>query len=178
MRELSSFQRFGLVALRTLIGWHFLYEGYYKLMLPGWSREGQRVGEWSAAGYLQNATGPFAPFFQEMSRSAAIGWIDIAIPIALALVGLSLILGLFTQLGCWGGVALLTMFYLAAIPTKGMPGPGMEGAYLIVSKTLIECAALVVLASFRTGAIAGLDLLFERRRAVLAEPALADGPPR
>ena len=31
---------FALVVLRTLIGWHFAYEGYYKLMLPGWSRGG------------------------------------------------------------------------------------------------------------------------------------------
>ncbi len=28
-------QRFALVLLRTLIGWHFLYEGYTKLVFPG-----------------------------------------------------------------------------------------------------------------------------------------------
>jgi thiosulfate dehydrogenase [quinone] large subunit len=33
-----------------------------------------------------------------------------------------------------------------------------EGNYLIVSKTLIEVAALVVLAVFPTGSFAGLDI--------------------
>ena len=27
---LSRWQQIGLIALRTLVGWHFLYEGYYK----------------------------------------------------------------------------------------------------------------------------------------------------
>ena len=41
MNAPSGFQKAGLVVLRTLVGWHFLYEGYYKLMLPGWTREGR-----------------------------------------------------------------------------------------------------------------------------------------
>ena len=41
MPTLSSFQRFALVALRIVIGWHFLDEGFDKLMLPGGSRAGQ-----------------------------------------------------------------------------------------------------------------------------------------
>ena len=36
----TSGQQIAVVALRTLIGWHFLYEGYVKL-LPAWSRDGQ-----------------------------------------------------------------------------------------------------------------------------------------
>lgn len=166
MPALTTLQRFSLVVLRTLIGWHFLYEGYYKLMLPGWTREGQRLNEWSAAGYLQGATGPLAGVFQELGKSTMIAWVDIGVPIALVVVGLSLVLGLFTQLGCWGGLGLLTMFYLSAIPMRGLPQTGMEGSYLIVSKTLIEWAAVLVLTTFRTGEIAGLDLL--RRRSVPA----------
>jgi len=54
--HLTAFQQFCLVTLRTVIGWHFAYEGFYKLMLPGWSRTGQLVGAWSAAGYLKGAT--------------------------------------------------------------------------------------------------------------------------
>ena len=40
---LSSWQQIALIALRTLIGWHFLYEGYYKLALPGWSADGAPI---------------------------------------------------------------------------------------------------------------------------------------
>ncbi|HEY8535154.1 MAG TPA: hypothetical protein VIL25_01860, partial [Vicinamibacterales bacterium] len=42
--------------------------------------------------------------------------------------------------------------------------PSTEGAYLIVSKTLIEWAAVLVLLVCRTGEIAGLDLLLRQRR--------------
>ena len=37
---LTSAQQVGLVLLRTLVGWHFLYEGYFKLWRPAWSRTG------------------------------------------------------------------------------------------------------------------------------------------
>ena len=36
-------QGVALVVLRTLLGWHFLYEGYYKLALPAWSTTGRRT---------------------------------------------------------------------------------------------------------------------------------------
>jgi thiosulfate dehydrogenase (quinone) large subunit len=175
MTELSGLQRFSLVALRTLIGWHFLYEGYYKLMLPGWAPDGQPLGSWSAAGYLRSATsGPLAGIFRSLAGSAAGGWIDVAVPIGLALVGLSLILGLLTQLGCWGAAGFLTLFYLSAIPTSGTSQPGAEGTYLLVNKNLIELAAVIVLISFHTGRIAGLDLLLAGRarlRSSVAEAA-------
>lgn len=153
-----------LVALRTLIGWHFLYEGYYKLVLPAWSTAGAPLPAWSAGGYLRGATGPLAPAFQALAASTLAGWIDMAIPIALVLVGLSLVLGFFTTRGCQGAALLLTLFYLAAIPLDGAPRPGAEGTYLIVSKTLIELAAVIVLLTARTGSIAGLDLLWPRPR--------------
>ena len=84
-------------------------------------------------------------------------------PIGLVLVGLSLLLGLFTQIGLWGALTFLTLFYVSAIPTEGVPRPGNEGTYLIVSKTLIEWSAVLALNACRTDRLAGLDLL--RRRA-------------
>jgi thiosulfate dehydrogenase (quinone) large subunit len=161
----AGLQAFGLVLLRTLIGWHFLYEGYFKLILPGWSRSGQPLPNWTAAGYLRGASGPFADLFRPMAGSALAPWIDNLMPIALALVGLSLLLGLFTQAGCWGGLGLLALFYVSAIPVSGQPQPGAEGAYLFVNKNLIEAAAVLVVLSFHTGRIAGLDLLLPRRGA-------------
>jgi thiosulfate dehydrogenase (quinone) large subunit len=176
----TRMQSLALILLRSFIGWHFLYEGYYKLMLPGWSPTGAPLAKWSAAGYLKGASGPFAGFFHQLASSALIGWIDIAIPIALLLIGVSLLLGLFTQLGCWGALGLLTLFYVAAIPLEGVPHPGTEGTYLLVSKTLIEWAAVFVVLVFRTGRIAGLDLLWIRRRAETANSSLprraASGP--
>ena len=161
-----SLQGFALVALRTLIGWHFLYEGIYKLTLPGWSRAGVPMTAWSAAGYLNAATGPLAPWFHALAQSSALPIVDRIVPIGLTLVGLSLVAGLFTQVGCAGAMGFLTLFYLSAIPTSGAPQPGAEGAYLIVSKNLIELAAVLVVFTCHTSRIAGLDLLFRRRAAV------------
>ena len=162
MPQRSRLEALALVLLRTLIGWHFLYEGYYKLVIPGWTRAGAPLASWSASGYLKAATGPFAGAFHTLAQSAAGGWVDHFVPIGLVLVGLSLLLGLFTQVGLWGALTFLTLFYLSAIPTDGVPRPGNEGTYLLVSKTLIERSAVLALIACRTDRLAGLDLL--RRR--------------
>jgi len=173
--NLSDFQRVALVLLRTVIGWHFLYEGYYKIVVPGWSRDGGLLLRWSATGYLKGASGPLADLFHAIGASAASAWIDHLIPIALVAVGISLMLGFLTQLGCWGALTLLTMFYLATIPTSGSPQPGAEGTYLLVNKNVVEAAAVVAVLAFRTGTIAGLDLLWSSRlrRMVPHQPAQA-----
>lgn len=169
--QLTGFQQFCLVTLRTVIGWHFAYEGFYKLMLPGWTRAGERVAAWSAAGYLKGATGPFASLFHSLAaQPGTMHAVDLAVPIGLLVVGLSLMLGLLTQFGCLGAIAFLAMFYLSQPPLSGMPQTGAEGAYLFVNKNLIEFAAVLALMAFRTGAIAGLDQLWMRNR---SRPALS-----
>jgi thiosulfate dehydrogenase [quinone] large subunit len=160
----TGFQQTSLVLLRTLVGWHFLYEGLYKLWAPAWSRAGVPLADWSAAGYLRGvASGPFADLFNALATPRLLPVLDSSMPVALVLVGLSLMLGLFTRVGTWGALALLTVFYLSSIPTSGVHQPGAEGAYLLVNKNLVEAAAVLVLLGFDTGKIAGLDLLRERR---------------
>jgi thiosulfate dehydrogenase [quinone] large subunit len=160
MTPLTGFQQFSVVALRTAIGWHFAYEGFYKLMLPGWTHAGERLGAFSAAGYLRGATGPFAPAFHSLAAHAGLMHaVDLAVPIGLLLVGLSLMLGLFTELGCAGAMAFLSLFYLSQPPLTGLPMAGAEGENLIVNKNLIELLAVLAVFSFRTGWIAGLDYL-------------------
>jgi len=165
---LSRGQQVSLVLLRTLVGWHFLYEGYFKLWRPAWSRAGEPLAAWSSAGYLRGASGPFAFLFHRLADASWLHYIDLAVAAGLILVGLSLMLGLFTQAGCAGGLALLALFYLAQIPTAGVPQPGAEGTYLLVSKTLIEAGAVLVLFFFRTGRIAGLDRWRHEPRARVA----------
>ncbi|HLA83473.1 MAG TPA: DoxX family protein, partial [Thermoguttaceae bacterium] len=46
-----------LVALRVTIGWHFLYEGVWKIANPE---------KFSAASFLTTAKGPAAPLFYAM----------------------------------------------------------------------------------------------------------------
>jgi thiosulfate dehydrogenase [quinone] large subunit len=158
-------QQLTLVALRTVIGWHFLYEAYYKIISSSaWSPAGKPLERWTSAGYLKGASGPLAGLFQRLVNAGATPWLDRGVKIGLLLIGLSLILGLFTRLGSWGALFFLTLFYLLYIPTMGVPQPNNEGTYLLVNKTLIEAVAVCVLLAFNTGAIAGLDLLLQRRR--------------
>ena len=159
----TSLQAISLVILRTLIGWHFLYEAYYKFASPAWSASGGPLVPWTSAGYLRGASGPLAGLFRRMIDAGLTPWLDRGVKIALLLIGLSLILGLFTRVGAAGALFLLSLFYLLYVPTLGVPQPNAEGTYLIVNKTLIEAAAVGVLLAFDTGAIAGLDLLWNRR---------------
>ena len=157
-------QQIALVVLRTVIGWHFLYEAYYKLWSPAWGPTGTPLPRWTSAGYLKGASGPLAGLFQRMVDAGWTTWIDRSVKIALLLIGLSLILGLFTRIGAIAALFFLSLFYLLYLPLTGVPQPGNEGTYLIVNKTLIEAAAVFVLIVFDTGAIAGLDLLLRRRK--------------
>ena len=161
---MTNLQQTALVVLRTLIGWHFLYEGYTKLLQPSWDRAGAPVAAWSSAGYLKAATAPLAGVFHSLGEAAWIGTLDLAVAALLVAVGLSLMLGFFTQTGCAGALGLLAMFYVSAIPL-GLPAARAEGTYLLVNKNLIEAAAVVVLAVFRTGRIAGLDSYWAARGA-------------
>ena len=155
-------QQVALVLLRTLVGWHFLYEGFFKLWGPAWSRAGAPLAPWTASGYLKAAGGPFAGFFHGLADSRFLPFVDNAVAVALVLAGLSLMLGLFTRAGALVALSLLGLFYLSSIPTAGVPQPATEGAYLLVSKTLVEAAAVLVVFCFGTGRIAGLDLLWPR----------------
>jgi len=169
---MTRVQELGLVVLRTLIGWHFLYEGFVKLWWPSWTRAGVPLGRWSAAGYLRSSTGPFADLFRGLADASWLPGIDLLMAWSLVLVGLCLMLGLFTQLACAGALALLALFYVSWLPTRGVMEPGAEGNYLLVNKNLIEAAAVAVVLAFRTGRIAGLDLLLARPRAAQATPAV------
>ena len=96
-----------ITLFRVAIGWHFLYEGFSKII----------AGNWSAAGYLANATGPFAGFYQWMASSE--GLMKIIDPVNMAgliLIGLGLFLGLFIRLSSISGVILLMQYYFAYPP--------------------------------------------------------------
>lgn len=164
VNHLSNVQKVALVVLRTLIGWHFLYEGYFKIVSPAWSPSGAPLARWTSAGYLRGASGPLAGLFQRLVNAGWTTWIDRSVKITLLLIGLSLILGLFTRVGLWFALALLSVFYLLYVPTVGIPQPGTEGTYLIVNKTMIEAAAVIVLLVFHTGRIAALDLLWRKNK--------------
>lgn len=149
----SFLQVTALVLLRLLIGWHFLYEGFVKLLNPNWS----------SVGYLLDSKGMFSNYFTDLaSKPDMLNIIDTINIWGLILIGAGLILGSFTRLATFFGIILLAFYYLShpqLIDLKyAMPS---EGSYLFVDKILIELAAMIVLLFFPTGRIIGIDnLLF------------------
>lgn len=148
----EKLSRGGLVAitvLRVFVGWHFLYEGLTKLNSPGWS----------AAGYMKQARGPFAGFFHWIAANP--NMLDQANTVTmwgLTIVGLLLILGLFTRLASLGGIVFILLFYLCNPPFIGyFYSIPTEGSYLIINKNLVEVCALAVIFFTGSGRFAGLD---------------------
>lgn len=150
----GRYQTIGLVALRWLIGWHFIYEGVAKLANP----------YWTSADYLARAHWLFQGWFQSIAASpGALGVVDFLNVWGLLLIGLGLVFGAFTRSAASFGIGLLALYYIVDPPfaAAGAAGP-TEGSYLIVNKTLIELAAMVVVLVFSTSNRFGLDRYLKR----------------
>ena len=147
-----------LALLRIMIGWHFLYEGLIKLFNPAWT----------ARPFLEGSRWIFGFFFRWIvSGDTGMLIINTVNSYGLTLIGLALILGLFTRLASWSGAALLLMYYLAYPPFGGYNyGAPTEGSYLIVNKNLIELFALIMLALTESGRFFGLDMLRKKKKNV------------
>jgi thiosulfate dehydrogenase (quinone) large subunit len=152
----SPLQLWSLVILRIFIGWHFLYEGLVKLFNP----------YWSSIGYLLESKGLFSSLFISLAASpAAVRVVDFLNIWGLILIGFGLIVGLFTRISSILGMILLLLYYLSQPPFIGLESAlPTEGSYLIVNKTVIEMAALLVLFAFPSGQYAGLDLFLSKRK--------------
>lgn len=168
---MQRFQTGALVALRMLIGWHFLYEGLAKLTSP----------HWSATGYIAAAQGPLGEFFNDLAASpTAVTVIDAVNAWGLTLIGLGLLFGLLARPAAIAGILALALYYAAAPPFPSLEySMPAEGSYLIVNKVLIELAALVVLLAFPTSRRFGLDRLVFGPRAEpgAGAPAAAGAAP-
>jgi uncharacterized membrane protein YphA (DoxX/SURF4 family) len=145
-----------LALLRIVIGWHFLYEGLVKIFDP----------TWSARSFIEGSRWIFGDLFRWMASGDTGIWIiNTFNAYGLALIGLALILGLFTRYASWAGVGMLLMYYLAYPPFGGYSyGALSEGNYLIVNKNLVELFALLVLAFTQSGQFFGLDMLKHRKK--------------
>ena len=151
---IDNLQLYGLVILRVIIGWHFLYEGIAKLLNP----------YWSSAAFLLDAKWIFSGVAKWMVASPHIlSLIDNLNMWGLTLIGACLMLGLFGRHVSFAGMLLVLVYYLFTPSFWWLEyaRPG-EGSYLMVNKNLIEACALFVIYLFPTSKIIGLDrLLFK-----------------
>jgi uncharacterized membrane protein YphA (DoxX/SURF4 family) len=143
----SALGEVGLVLLRLVVGWHFLYEGLVKLFDPGWT----------AKGYLLSSEWLLADVFHWMAETPNVLAVVEQLNIwGLILIGAALMLGVFTRSACILGALLLGLYYVANPPLPGFSAAGAEGSYLIVNKVLVEMAALLVIAMSPSSNFAGM----------------------
>ena len=126
--------------VRATIGWHFLYEGGWKLM--------QSDG-WSCLSYLSAAQGPLAPIFRWMSTQSwlvAVG--DRAVEFGLVAIGLALITGVLARVAAVFGIALMAMFYCCQPPEPFVPAmSGADGRFFLIERNVIEAMGLLLIAA-------------------------------
>jgi uncharacterized membrane protein YphA (DoxX/SURF4 family) len=160
----NRFAAVSLTILRVIIGWHFLYEGLVKLMNPAWT----------ARPFLEGSRWIFGDLFRWMISGNTGMWIiDNANAYGLTIIGIALILGVFTRVALWSGVALLVSYYLAYPPFGGYSyGFPSEGSYLLVNKNLVELVAMILLVFLDSGQYYGIDMLLKKRRIAIKKEAL------
>ncbi|MFB3906085.1 MAG: DoxX family protein [Acidobacteriota bacterium] len=150
----SGSHRAVLTILRMAIGWHFLYEGIAKLLIP----------DWTSAGYLQTAQWIFAGFFRWLAGSPDLLKLADFLNIwGLTLIGLALFVGVFIRSASVFGMVLIALYYLAhpSLVATDFRLP-VEGHYLFINKNLIELIALLVLAVLPSRITWGISQFFPR----------------
>ena len=139
------------------IGWHFLYEGISKFVIP----------DWSSYTYLANSTGPLSGFYHWMAASPTLlSVVDIMNMYGLILIGAGLFLGMFARLSAMAGTLLLILYYFAYPPFGASIFNIGEGHLFIVDKIFVEAAALLLLFFSREmgyGIDAFLEILKRRK---------------
>ena len=151
-----------LVLLRIFIGWHLLYEGIAKLLIPDWSSEG----------YLMGSKWIFSGVFHSLAANeAALNVVDFLNIWGLILIGMGLVIGLFTRYASIAGMVLLFFYYIAQPPFLGTDiGIPREGHYMFIDRNLVEIIGLGILAVFPSGMHFGLDRFVKFRGKMKSPP--------
>jgi len=148
----KSFPGILFTVLRIFIGWHFLYEGFAKLLSPNWT----------SAGYLANSSWFLSGFFHWIvNNPPVLSWVDFINTWGLIIVGFGLVVGVYTRIFAIGASLLLALYYIANPPFIGMGDFSAEGSYLLINKNLIELVMLIVIAVLPRDLMWGFDRLIQ-----------------
>ncbi len=138
---MSVFEKFSVFLLRVTLGWLMLYAGLTKIMDPNWS----------AAFYLKDAK-TFHGFYTWLMQPNILPFINFVNEWGLAILGVSLIIGLFVRLSSVGGIALMLLYYL---PILQFPYPDTH-SFIVDEHIIFSCIMLVFIA-IKAGRYWGLD---------------------
>lgn len=118
--------------MRLGLGILFFYNGFVKLLDPAWT----------AGGYLMAAK-QMRWFYLWLARPEILPAVDFLNEWGLTLIGLALILGIFTRVASFFGIVLMMLYYIPAFP----PLHGWVDEHVIYS------AAFLALMAFGAGEI-------------------------
>jgi len=138
---MSQFQKISLFLLRVSMGWLMFYAGITKILNPAWS----------AAGYLKGAK-TFAWFYQWLLSPGILPVINFVNEWGLALLGVSLIFGVFVRLSSVLGAVLMLLYYFVILD---FPHPNAFS--YIVDEHVIYALVLLFFVATRAGRVWGLE---------------------
>ena len=141
-----------LTIVRIIVGWHFLYEGVIKIF-----------GIWTSAAYLSGSKWIFSGIFHAIvNNDVLMRMTDLLNMWGLTIIGIALILGIFTRLASFSGALLMLLYYVAYPPFLSyLQGVVTDGSYLWVNRTLIELFVLITLGSVPAGVMYGTDRMIK-----------------
>ncbi len=157
--NLNLSQLYGLLCLRVLMGWYFLYEGVVKFLDP----------DWSAFAYLKNSLGALSNIWSALADNASLlNIIDFLNTWGLIAIGLGLLLGFLSKVASVSGIILVMLYYLSYPPTVASQNFQLTGDHVLwVDKNLIFAVVLLVLSFFPTSQFIGIDrVLFKQKDSI------------
>lgn len=145
-----------LAVVRILLGSVFLWAFLDKTFGLGFATTPESAwiaGVSPTAGYLGSLEGTFAPMFHAMAGNVLV---DLGFMLGMLALGVTLILGIGLRLAAVGGVIMMGMLWLTALPLMNNP---------IIDEHVVYAAVMVALAATHAGNTWGLGSVLARTNA-------------
>jgi thiosulfate dehydrogenase [quinone] large subunit len=140
---------YALLGLRVVIAWVFLQAGLDKLL----------QGDWTAAGYLENAI-PAGNPFGFWGALASMPLVDPLVMWGQVLIGLALLLGVAVRFAAFMGALQMVLFWMSHLSGGLMAGFPIEHGW-VVSSHIVYVLLLFGLGALGAGRILGGDRYIE-----------------
>ncbi len=142
---------YAVFGLRIVMGWIFLQAGLDKFF----------AGDWSAAGFLNNAIHEGNPFLNTFHSMAGNGLVDALNVWGQILIGFALIFGILVRWSAFWGAVMMIFYWAASLQgglTEFLP---LEHGW-VVDDHLVYAVLLFALGALGAGRVLGLDALLEK----------------
>ena len=167
MTALTGSRAIGILALRLITGWAFLFAGLQKVFA---------AEPFSAAGFLAFGTAgtaegavegaivnPTQAFWVDLAANAQLmSTIDFLVPFGQIAIGVALILGLATRFAAVMGFLMMSFITIAA----------WDFAHGVINQTSYLALTTLILGVIRAGEVYGVDAIVDEQPIVKSNPAL------